>query len=92
MRQNPVATTVVPNEIFNLLSKEHQLTSNSKITEHLQQFYTRNNMLNVLNTLREAHTLLVEEKGLKQKQQHDDVMHVLVNFVSVLTHFQLIKK
>lgn len=92
MRNNTEATAVAPNEFFTLLSKTHQLNNHPKITEHLHDFYSSNNMLSVLNTLTDAHSALLEVNDTELSKTHDDNIHKLINFVSVLTNFQILKK
>lgn len=84
------ATAVAPHESFALLSKNYQLSVNPKITEHLHHFYSNNNMLSLLNTLIDAHSSLLEVNETKLSKTQDDNIHLLVNFVSTLTHFQII--
>lgn len=92
MRQVTKATPVAQNSIFFFLSKENQLQETPEIVEFIKNFYSTNNQLALLNTLKEAHSCMLDVYNTKLSNTHTANIETLITFVSRLTNFQLLKK
>lgn len=91
MRQSTEATAVAPTQIFFFLNKENQLTEKPEITESFKNYYATNNQLALLDTLKEAHSCLLEVYGKNLTKEHVSNIQTLITFVAELTHFQTLK-